>query len=105
MPVVSPYDRPSAPSRSARPATASTRSTGTSPSYGQPQAVDTMTWQLAPFSWTSDMIAAMSSSDSSVDRLRFLRLWVSEADTTTSISENPAARARSAPFRLGTNAE
>ncbi len=32
MPVVSPYDRVSAPSASARPATESTRSTGTSPS-------------------------------------------------------------------------
>ena len=47
----------------------------------------------------------MSSSDSSVERLRFLRLWVSEAETTTSISGKPAARARSAPLRFGTSAE
>ena len=48
MPVVSPNETESAPSATARPATRTTRSTGTSPSYGQPQAVDTMTWQLAP---------------------------------------------------------
>ena len=47
----------------------------------------------------------MSSSDSSVDRLTFLRLCVSDADTTTSISVNPASSARSAPLRLGTSAE
>ena len=45
MPVVSPNEIESAPSATARLATASTRSTGTSPSYGQPQAVETITWQ------------------------------------------------------------
>ena len=47
----------------------------------------------------------MSSSDSSVDRLTLWRLWVSDAETTTSISVNPAASARCAPRRLGTSAE
>ena len=47
----------------------------------------------------------MSSNDSPVDRFTFLRLWVSDADTTTSISSNPAASARSAPRRFGTSAE
>ena len=48
MPVVSPKEMLSAPSATARPATRTTRLTGTSPSYGQPQAVDTITWQVAP---------------------------------------------------------
>ena len=42
MPVVSPNEAESAPSAMARPATATTRETGTSPSYGQPHAVDTI---------------------------------------------------------------
>ena len=64
-----------------------------------------MTWQVAPWPCTRSRMAAMSVSDSSVDRLTFLRLWVSDADTTTSISSNPAASARSAPRRFGTSAE
>ena len=51
------------------------------------------------------MSSAISSSDSPVERLTFLRLCVSEAETTTSISVKPASSARSAPRRLGTRAE
>jgi len=51
------------------------------------------------------MITAMSSSDSSVPRLTFLRLWVSDADTTASISVSPLSSARPAPRRFGTSAE
>ena len=51
------------------------------------------------------MITAMSSSDSAVPRFTFRRLCVSEADTTASISVNPASRARRAPRRLGASAE
>ncbi len=105
MPVVSPNEMLSAPSATARPAVATTRCTGTSPSYGQPQAVDTMTWQVAPRSCARAMIAAMSSRDSAVERFTFLRLCVSEADTTASISVTPLSRARPAPRRLGTSAE
>src|SRR5581483_573207 len=43
IPVVSPNELESAPSATARLATATVRSTGTSPSYGQPHAVDTIT--------------------------------------------------------------
>ena len=78
---------------------------GTSPSYGQPQAVETITWTVAPRPWARSMIAAMSSRDSAVLRFRFFLLCVSEAETTTSISVKPASRARSAPFRFGTSAE
>ena len=51
------------------------------------------------------MITAMSSSDSAVPRFTFRRLCVSEAETTSSSSLNPAASARRAPPRLGTSAE
>ncbi len=51
------------------------------------------------------MITAMSSSDSAVARLTFLRLCVSDADTTTSISVRPASSARRAPRRFAARAE
>ena len=105
IPVVSPNEAESAPSAMARPATDTTRLTGTSPSYGQPHAVDTITCTVAPRSCATAMISAISSSDSPVDRLTFLRLCVSEADTTASSSVKPASSARSAPRRLGTSAE
>ena len=105
MPVVSPNEAESAPSAMARPATATTRGTGTSPSYGQPHAVDTITCTVAPRSCATAMISAISSSDSPVERLTFLRLCVSEAETTASSSVKPASSARSAPRRLGTRAE
>ena len=105
MPVVSPNEAESAPSAMARPATATTRETGTSPSYGQPHAVDTIVCTVAPRSCAIAMISAISSSDSPVERLTFLRLCVSEAETTASSSVKPASSARSAPRRLGTRAE
>ena len=64
-----------------------------------------ITWQVTPRWCASSMIAAMSSSDSSVERRTFLRLCVSDAETTASISVSPASRARRAPRRLGTSAE
>ena len=51
------------------------------------------------------MISAISLSDCPVDRLTFLRLCVSEAETTASSSVKPASRARRAPRRFGTRAE
>jgi hypothetical protein len=105
MPVVSPNERLSAPSRTARFTISTTRLTGTSPSYGQPKAVATTTWQVAPRACAVSISSATLSSDSAVDRFRFMRLWVSEALSTTSISVNPASRARSAPRWLGTSAE
>ncbi len=105
MPVVSPNEAESAPSARARPATETTRPGGTSPSYGQPQAVDTMTCTVAPRSWATEMISAISSSDWPVERFTFLRLWVSEAETTASSSVKPASSARWAPLRFGTRAE
>ena len=50
-------------------------------------------------------MTAISSSDCAVLRFTFLRLCVSEADTTASTSVNPASRARRAPRRLGASAE
>ena len=105
MPVVSPNAIRSAPSPSTRSTMDATRVGGTSPSYGQPKLVDTITSTVAPAAWTSPMRRPMSASDSSVDRLTLWRLWVSEAETTTSSSRKPAARARWAPRELGTRAE
>src|SRR5580693_1254987 len=105
IPVVSPNETESAPSATARLATPTTRCTGTSPSYGQPHAVETITWQVAPAWCAWSMRTAMSSSDSSVLRFTFLRLCVSEADTTASSSVNPASSARAAPREFGTRAE
>src|SRR5215471_8535535 len=51
------------------------------------------------------MTTAISSRDCSVLRFTFLRLCVSEADTTTSTSVNPASSARRAPRRFGASAE
>src|SRR5580698_5921253 len=51
------------------------------------------------------MISAISSSDCSVDRFTFLRLCVSEAETTASSSVQPTSSARRAPRRFGTRAE
>jgi len=67
--------------------------------------VDTITWQVAPRWCASSMTTAISSSDRSVLRFTFLRLCVSEADTTTSTSVNPASSARRAPRRFGASAE
>jgi hypothetical protein len=104
MPVVSPNAIRSAPAATARSTTDTTRDTGTSPSYGQPNEVDTITSTVPEAEWTAPISSAMPSSDSEVERLMFLRLWVSEADTTTSSSVKPAARARSAPRAFGTSA-
>ena len=57
----------------------------------------------APNVW--EMLRTREGSDSAVLRFRFFLLCVSEAETTTSISLNPASSARSAPFRFGTSAE
>ena len=105
IPVVSPNDAESAPSRTALDATLTTRSTGTSPSYGQPHAVETITWTVASRRCAMSMIAAISSSDSPVVLFTFFRLWVSEAETTTSSSLTPVSSARTAPRRFGTRAE
>jgi hypothetical protein len=64
-----------------------------------------MTSHVAPSACAIAMRPVMSSSDSSVPRLRLRRLCVSEADTTTSSSRKPASSARRAPLELGTSAE
>ena len=64
-----------------------------------------MTWQVAPAACAACSSSAMSSRDCSVVRLTFLRLCVSLALTTTSISRKPASSARWAPRRFGTSAE
>ena len=67
--------------------------------------MDTITCTVAPRSCATEMISAISSSDCPVDRLTFLRLCVSEAETTASSSVKPASSARRAPRRFGTRAE
>src|SRR4051812_42245961 len=105
MPVVSPKAIRSAPSARTRATMPATRSGSMSPSKGQPKLVATITSRVAPASCTSGISLAMSSSDSPVDRLRLRRLCVSLAETTTSISRKPAARARSAPRVFGMSDE
>ena len=105
MPVVSPKAMRSAPSERTRSTMPATRLGSMSPSKGQPKLVATMTSTLLPWPWISSIRWVMSSSDSAVDRLRLRRLWVSLADTTTSISAKPASSARCAPRVFGISAE
>jgi hypothetical protein len=105
MPVVSPKASRSAPSLVTRSTIAATWDGGTSPVYGQPKLVATITSTVPPAPCTRSINPAMSSSDSAVDRLRLALLCASLAETTTSSSVNPAASARSAPRVFGTSAE
>ena len=87
--------------RSARPARGAT-----SPSYGQPNAVDT----IASATMSGPVPRARRrharrSSESATDRRTFFWLCVSLALTTSSSSSAFAAIARSAPLGFGTSAE
>ena len=104
MPVVSPKLRRSAPPSRNRAATRATRASGTSPSYGQPNAVDTIASTGVDASCASAVSSAAAAIDSSTVRFTLRWLCVSLALTTTSISSTAATRASSAPFTFGTRA-
>ena len=104
MPVVSPSDTAAAPRSAYRRAMAATRSGGTSPSNGQPKAVAIPPSTAIPAPCSTRNAASISESERSTGRFRFLRLWVSDAETTRCTASTPAPAARSAPRRFGTSA-
>ena len=104
IPVVSPKERESASASRRCPAIWATRSGATSPSYGQPNAVDTMASTGTSAPCASSTSSRAPTSDSATLRRTFFRLWVSLADTTSSSSSAFAASASSAPFGFGTSA-
>ena len=81
-----------------------TCATGTSPSNGQPNEVAIAPSTGIPASFAIRTTSSKPSSDSSTERLTFLRLWLSDAETNTRISSTPASAARSAPLAFGTSA-
>src|SRR5688500_12199681 len=86
MPVVSPKPISSAPAAISRRAIAKTRSGGTWPSYGQPKATEITPSQRSPSARARAITRSSPLSDSSIERLTFSRLCVSEAERKTLIS-------------------
>src|SRR3712207_2546460 len=79
IPVVSPKPISCAPASRNRRATSHTRSRGTCPSYGQPNATEITPSQRRPASRARGSTRSRPLSDSSIERLTFLRLCVSDA--------------------------
>ncbi|CFP43032.1 Uncharacterised protein [Bordetella pertussis] len=104
MPVVSHRVMPWAPASASRRASRMTSPAGTSPSKGQPKAVDSETLHGTPASPARRRMAASSSKDWSRVMRRLARLWVSLHDMTRFISSVPASSARSSPQMLGMSA-
>ncbi len=84
-------------------ASSTTRSTGTSPSNGQPNAADTVTCARIPACCAAAAICSQAFTDSSLDTplLRWLKVLL--ATTAMPISLQPAAAARSNPFWFRTS--
>jgi len=101
MPVVSPKPISWAPASRSRAAISSTRSGGTWPSYGQPNDVEMTPSQRSPSARARPSTTSKPASDSPIERLTFLRLWVSEADMNTLISSN-AGRPPPSPLKPAT---
>ena len=104
MPVVSPRLTPARPICCRRRATSPTRAAGTSPSNGQPNEVEIAPCTGIPASSATLATSSNPASDSSIPRFTFFRLWLSDADTNTTISSTSASAARSAPRLFGTRA-
>ena len=107
MPVVSPNATSSQPASASRRAIPNTRSSGTSPSYGQPNDTEITPSQRSPASRAFATTRSSPDSDSSIDRFTFLRLCVSLAERnrlTSSNSKSPAS-ARSSPRSFGISTE
>ncbi len=107
MPVVSPKPISCAPASISRRAMAKTRSSGTRPSYGQPKATEMTPSQRSPSARARPRTRSSPPSDSSIERLTFLRLCVSEADrkTLTSWKRSRCRSACSSPFSFGIRTE
>jgi hypothetical protein len=76
---------------------------GTSPSNGQPKAVAMPPDSSMPALSAIRATSLKPSSDSAIERLTFLRLWLSDAEQNTAMTSTPASAARSAPLALGTS--
>ncbi len=104
MPVVSAMPMAPAPMSTSARTTHSRRSSGTSPSNGQPNEVEipacTGTRARAAISITPRSF----TSDSATVMLTLARLWLSLADTTVWMASTPASTARAAPLSFGTSA-
>ncbi len=59
---------------------------------------------FTPVPSSARMISAKPANDSSVERRTFARLWLSDTESTSTISSTRAAAARSAPRGLATSA-
>ena len=106
---MSPKPTSSAPAAISRRAIAKTRSGGTWPSYGQPNATEITPSQRSPSARARPSTRSSPVSDSSIERLTFLRLCVSEAErkTLTSWKRSRWRSAFSSPrsFGISTDSE
>ena len=84
---------PGRPRRAGGPRCSSTRSTGTRPSYGQPKDVEMTALAAQPRLARPCEHDLQAGQRLAIERLTFLRLWVSDADMNTLISSK-AARSR-----------
>ena len=80
------------------------RAAGTSPSKGQPNAVAIAACTGITASPATLATSSNPASDSSIARFTFFRLWLSDAETNTTISSTAASAARNAPRLFGTSA-
>ena len=101
-PIVSPSASSCTPDAAASTASATTRSAGTSPSNGQPNAVASVSVVNNPAARASATTETTSRIASAVDMFWFFQENVSLTETTTFTSSTPVRRARSRPRRLST---
>ena len=104
---MSPNATSSQPASASRSAISSTRSGGTSPSYGQPKLVEMTPSQRSPSPRAAAITASSPTSDSSIERFTFFWLWVSDADRKrfTSSKRSRWASASSRPRSFGISTE
>ena len=101
MPVVSQIEIPRTPRSAKRCTYCSTTDWGTSPSIGQPKAVDKDTL-IGVLPSTKRITSAKAATLFSRSIRKLARLWVSEVDMTKLNSSARDSNARSAPRKFGT---
>src|SRR5829696_774682 len=102
-PMVSPRASSCTPERAASTASATTRSTGTSPSNGQPNATDRVSVVSSPASRAPATTSAACRIASAVGMFWLRPENVSVTPTTAFTSSTPVRSARSRPRRLSTS--
>ena len=102
-PMVSPSAISSTPARAPSTASATTRSAGTSPSNGQPNATDSVSVVNSPAARAAATTSSAWRCASVVGMFWFRIEKVSVTPTTTFTSSTPVRRARSRPRRLSTS--